>query len=234
MVSTSRGGDHRLLLDVAEERDLGLDRRRERVLLVGAAEEDVGLDSDGPQLLDRVLGGLGLELGGGLDERHQGQVHVDHVVLAHVLLELADGLQEGQALDVAHGAADLHDDDVHARRHLADRRLDLVGDVGDHLHRAPEVVAAPLLLDDGAVDLARGDVVVPGHPRGREALVVAEVEVRLAPVVGDIDLAVLIRAHGPGVHVDVRIQLHAASPGTPGPPGASRWMPPPAPCPARR
>ncbi len=83
------GGDHRVLLDVAEQRDLRLGRRRERVVLVRAAQEHVGLDPDGPQLLDRVLGRLGLELAGRLDERHQREVDVDHVVLAHVLLELA-------------------------------------------------------------------------------------------------------------------------------------------------
>ena len=55
----------------------------------------------------------------------------------------------------------------------------------------PEIVAAALLLDHRHVDLAGGDVVVPGHARRGEALVVAEVEVGLAAVVGDVDLAVL-------------------------------------------
>ncbi len=82
--------------------------------LFGAAQEDVGLDADGAQFLDAVLGRLGLDLAGGLDEGHQGQVDVADVLFAQVALELADGLQEGQALDVAHGAADL--DDGHVRR----------------------------------------------------------------------------------------------------------------------
>ena len=93
------------------------------------------------------------------------------------------------------------------RGHLADRRLDLVGDVRDDLDGAAQVVPAPLLLDDRAVDLAGGDVVVAGHPGRGEALVVAEVEVGLAAVVGDVDLAVLVRTHGPRVHVDVGVHL---------------------------
>ena len=40
-----------------------------------------------------------------------------------------------------------------------------------------------------------------------EALVVAEVEVRLGAVVGDEDLAVLVRAHRARIDVDVRIEL---------------------------
>ena len=45
------------------------------------------------------------------------------------------------------------------------------------------------------------------HPRGDEALVVAEVEVGLGAVVGDEDLAVLERAHRARVDVEVRVEL---------------------------
>src|SRR6202044_3326278 len=41
-----------------------------------------------------------------------------------------------------------------------------------------------------------------------EALVVAEVEVGLGAVIGDEDLAVLERAHGAGIDVQVRVKLH--------------------------
>jgi hypothetical protein len=58
------------------------------------------------------------------------------------------------------------------RRHRADGVLDLVGDVRDDLDGAPEVVAAPLLVDDREVDLAGGPVAVArGHHAG-EPLVV--------------------------------------------------------------
>ena len=40
-----------------------------------------------------------------------------------------------------------------------------------------------------------------------EALVVAEIEVGLAAVVGDVDLAVLIRAHRARIDVDVGVEL---------------------------
>ena len=50
------------------------------------------------------------------------------------------------------------------------------------------------------------------HPRGGEALVVAEVEVGLGAVVGDEDLAVLVRAHRARIDVDVRVELHVRDP----------------------
>ena len=136
--------DDRLRLDVAEQGDL-LDHVA-RHLALGAADEDVGLDADLPELADGVLRRLGLRLAGGLEVGHEGEVDVHAVVLADVEGELADRLEERQALDVADRAADLGDDDVDVvGRELADGGLDLVGDVRDDLHGAAEVVAAALL-----------------------------------------------------------------------------------------
>ena len=39
------------------------------------------------------------------------------------------------------------------------------------------------------------------------ALVMPQVQVGFGPVFGDVDLAVLERVHGPGVHVDVGVQF---------------------------
>src|SRR6185312_10974460 len=72
---------------------------------------------------------------------------------------------------------------------------------------APEVIPAPLLVDDALVDLAGGEVVGLRHLRGDEALVMPEVEVRFRAVFRDEHLAVLERRHGAGIDVDVGIQL---------------------------
>lgn len=42
-----------------------------------------------------------------------------------------------EALDVPHGAADLDDGHIGLGAHLEDGGLDLIGDVGDDLDRAP-------------------------------------------------------------------------------------------------
>src|ERR1051326_3896779 len=132
---------------------------------------------------------------------------VQDVFLAPVPAELADRFQERQALDVADGAADLADRDVVAFGGRLDAPLDLVGDVRDHLHRAAEVVAAPLFAYDRLVNLAGGEIVLLPHRRRDVALVVAEIEVGLRAVVGHEHLAVLERAHRARVDVDVRVHL---------------------------
>ena len=117
--------------------------------------------------------------------------------------------RNGQALDVAHRAADLGDEhvDLGELGQAVHAALDLVGDVRDDLHGAAEVVAAALLGDDAVVDAAGGDVGVALDELVDEALVVAQVEVGLGAVLGDEDLAVLERAHGAGVDVEVGVEL---------------------------
>ena len=97
-------------------------RMSSRERAVRAQHEDVGLDADAPQLVDRVLGGLGLQLAHRVEVRHERHVDEADVLAADVVAQLADGLEERQRLDVAHRSADLDDDDlgVRARRRLAD------------------------------------------------------------------------------------------------------------------
>ena len=204
------GGDHRLHGDVAEVRDLALQVLRNR--LVAPADDHVGLDTAAAQLGHRVLGRLGLLLAGD-QVGHQGEVHVADVLAPDVAAELADGLDEGDDFDVAHRAADLDDDDVDVVvAQLAHPLFDLVGDVRDDLHGAAEEVAPALLLDDGAVDPSGRGVGVLVQVLVDEALVVPEVQVGLAAVLGHEDLAVLAGVHGPGVDVDVGVELAHGDP----------------------
>ena len=131
----------------------------------------------------------------------------DGVAARQVVSELADRLEERQALDVADRAADLDQHEVEAVVAVADERLDGVGDVRDDLHGGAEIVAAPLLGDDVLIDAAGGDVVHAVRRPPGEALVVAEVEVGLGAVVGDEHLAVLIGAHRPRIDVEVGVEL---------------------------
>ena len=168
-----------------------------------------GRDTDAPQLVDRVLRRLGLELAGVADVGHQRQVDEHAAPTPGVDRELPDRLQERQRLDVAHGPADLgdHEVDVGGVGHQPDPLLDLVGDVRHHLHGGAEVVAAPLAADHGVVDAAGGDVRGAAGVGAGEPLVVAEVEVGLRAVLGHEHLAVLVWRHRARVDVDVRVEL---------------------------
>ncbi len=201
------GRDHGALVEVGEQGDLRAQLARQRAR--GARDDDVRRDTDAAQLVDGVLRGLGLELARGLDQRHEGHVQVEHVVAAELRAQLADGLEERQALDVADRAADLHEHDVDVGRGRdpQDAALDLVGDVRDDLDGRAQVLALALASDHGVVDAAGRRVRRPRRVLVDEALVVAEVEIGLGAVLGHEDLAVLVGRHRARVDVHVRVEL---------------------------
>jgi hypothetical protein len=144
-----------ILVHVAEVCDLGADGGVD--LVVRAAHDEVGLDAHGAQLLDGVLRGLGLDLVRGGDVGHQAHVDDQGVASALLLAELAHCLDEGLALDVADGATKLGDHNIGLGLLLdaQEAGLNLVGDVGNHLHGAAKEVSRALALDERLVNKAR-------------------------------------------------------------------------------
>ena len=203
--------DHQVVVHVAEHGQLFAMFAAQRLL--APADQDVGNDPDGPQNAHRLLGGLGLEFLGRLDVRHQGDMQ-EHAVLASDLMpELADRLQERQRLDVTHRPADLVDHDVHiVPVHRGDGPLDLVGHVRDHLHGLAQVPALTLTGNHRPVDPAGRKIAFLGAGDAAEPLVMTQVQVRLGAINRHVDLAMLVRRHGAGIHVEVRIHLLQAHP----------------------
>eukprot|EP00978_Attheya_sp_CCMP212_P010349 scaffold24995_cov46-Attheya_sp.AAC.3 len=190
-----------------------------------ATENDLWRESESPEFAHAVLGGLGLLLTVcASQEGHQADKGQTEVVVSDAELELAQGLEEDAGLNVAHRASHLDEANVSHRgfprgvgggrnvSHALQRVLDLVGNVWHHLHGLAQKVPAALLGNDVAVHFPRGDVVVRGEFNVQEALVVAQVQVRLAPVVQHKHFAVLERTHRAGVHVQVRVDLDGRHP----------------------
>src|SRR5512135_1570491 len=135
---------------------------------------------------------------------------VHGAVATELVAELADRLQERQALDVADGAADLAQHEILANEIGLDELFDGVGYVRDHLDGRAEILAAALARDNRRVDAAGGDAVAAAGGDAGVALVMAEIEVGLRTVVGDVDLAVLIGTHRPGIDVEIGVELPEA------------------------
>src|SRR5439155_20945513 len=201
------GTDHAADGHVAQQRDLLLQVAADRT--VRAAYDGIRLQTEGTKLLHRVLRRLGLQLAGGSDDRHQGNVDEGTMLAPHLVPELPDGLEEGERLDVPYGAADLDDLEVGLFRlgEGPNPRLDLVGDMRDHLDGLAEVIATALLREHRRVDRAGREVRASVKIRIEEPLVVPEVEIGLGSVVQDEDLAVLEGVHRPRIDVDVRVEL---------------------------
>ncbi len=135
---------------------------------------------------------------------------IERALAPQFVAELADRLEERQALDVADRAADLDQHEILVVEIGHHEFLDRVGDVRDHLHGGAEIFAAALAPDHGRIDAARRDAVGAARRDAGEALVMAEIEIGLGAVVGDIDLAMLIGAHRARIDIDVGIELPQA------------------------
>ena len=163
---------HTFEVNVAEGGDLQAQMVVE--VAFGAEYQNVWLDAHPLQLLDAVLGGLGLQFVGSLQIRHIGKVYA-YGVATQLPAQLADGLHKGSALNVADGAAHLGDDEVELLVLLVlaqHTTLNLIGDMRHHLNGLAQIVTATLAVDDRLVDAAGGDAVVACGVDTCEALVV--------------------------------------------------------------
>src|SRR3984957_20408030 len=204
--------DYGAFAHIAEQAELASLFLRNRP--VGAAQEDIRLDANRAQLLDRMLGRFGLEFAGARNERQQRQMNVDGMVARQVALDLADRLEERQALDVANGAADLAQHEVEIFIAVEDEILDRIGDVRDHLDGGAEIIAAPLLGQDILIDAAGGDVVGFRGGTSGKALIVTEVEIGLGAIISHEHFAMLVWRHRSGVEIEIRIEFAPPNPVT--------------------
>ena len=200
--------DHRLRAHVAEQGDLFLGRFIDRT--IGAADQEVRLDPDLTQAHHAVLGRLGFEFPRHPDKRQQGQVHGDGVGMAGFQAKLPHRFQKRQTLDIAYRPPHFHDDHIGIR--LAGQQhntlLDLIGDVGDHLHRSTKIIAPPLFRDHSIVNLPGGHIVHLRHVLIDKALVMSQIEVGLRPIFGNKHFTMLVGAHRPRIHIQVGIEFH--------------------------
>ena len=175
---------------------------------LGTADQDVGDYADVAELTDGMLRRFRLQFARRLQVGNERKVHEACVLGSFLETELPRRLKKRQRLDVARDAADFAEDDVAVVCARApDRRLDLVGDVRNDLHRAAEIAAGALAGKDCGVDASGREVRRLGACDAGEALVVSEVEVRLGAVVRHEHLAVLVGRHRAWVDVEVGVEL---------------------------
>ncbi len=130
---------------------------------------------------------------------------------AKLIPQLADGFKEGQAFDIADGAADFADTEIFVGQIAFDKFLDRIGDMRNDLNRRAEIIAAAFLGDDRRINLAGGDVVGLAGGDASEAFVMAEIEIGFGAVIGDVDFAMLRRAHRARIDIEIGIELAEAN-----------------------
>ena len=198
--------DHTFRVDIAHERNLVLDGLVERA--VGTQHERIRGDAQLAQHHHGMLGRLGFQLMSGGNVRHQRNMHEHAVLRAEFAAHLSRSLKERLRFDITDGAADFRDDHIDIVRRLGTHTaLDLIGDMRNHLHALAQILAGTLLAQHGLVNLTGGDIRLLAEEDIKEALVMADVEIGLGAVLGDVDLTVLEGVHCARVDIDIGIEF---------------------------
>jgi len=192
--------------DIAEEGNFLEDIPRDR--LIAAAHNDIGLNTEAEQFLSGVLGRFGFKLAGAWDRDDQRDMDKHDIMPAAFGGDLSDRFQEWLAFDIAYGAADFDDSDVGIRGiEEVYPAFDFAGDMRDNLDGTAQEIAAAFLVEDIPVDLTGGDGGIEIEVFVDKSFIVAQVEVCFGAVVGDEDLAMLVRVHGTGIDVKVGVEF---------------------------
>ena len=151
------------------------------------------------ELLHRVLGGFCLDFLCGAQVRHKSQMDAHAVAFRKFPLQLAHGLNEGEAFHIANRAANLRDNDVilaglAKQEHPA---LDFIRDMGHNLDGLSKVCALAFMRNDGIVNAPGSDVVGLGGGNAQETLVMTQVKVGFGPVVGYVAFPVFVWIESP-------------------------------------
>ena len=79
--------------------------------------------------------------------------------------------------------------------------------MGDDLNRTAQIITAPFLGNYIGIDSTCGDIVRLAGRNAGEALVMAQIQIRFCPIIGDIAFTMLIGAHRTGVDIEIGIQF---------------------------
>jgi len=155
-----------------------------------------------------VLSRLGLHLAGSSNVGYIGQVNAE-AILPQLPLELTHAFKERQGFDVPYRTAYLCDDKVVLTllSQEFDVALDLIRNMRHHLHGLAQVLALAFLADYVLIDPACRDIIGTSSGRIEETLIVAEIQIGLMSVLGDIAFAVLIRIERTGIDIDIGVEL---------------------------
>src|SRR5690348_12561886 len=134
-------------------------------------------------------------------------MNVYGVAARQIIAELTDRFEIRQALDIADGAADLAQHEIEFIVAVANEIFNGIGDVRNNLDGRAEIIAAPLLDENFLIDTAGRNVVLAGRRPAGETLIMTQVEIGLSTVIGDENLAMLIRRHRAGIDVQIGIEL---------------------------
>ena len=177
--------------------------------MLAAAYQNIWSNADTAQLLNAMLGRFCFQFARRADVGNQRHMDVQHVVFAYILFHLADSFQKGKTFNIAYRTADFGNNKIGIVI-VTDTEypgLDLISNMGNDLHRTAQVIAPAFFRNDGLVDFTGGHIGTLGQVDIYKTFIMTQVQVRFRSVIRHKHFAVLIRAHGSRIDIDIRIKF---------------------------
>ena len=121
--------------------------------------------------------------------------------------QLTHGLKKRQRLNVTSSTTNLDNRHVKTGSTFIDLQFDLVSNMRDDLNGSPQILSTTLFIEHVLIDATSTEAVFTSQTGANKTLVMAQIQIGFSAVFRDEHFAMLIRAHGTGIDVDIRIHL---------------------------
>lgn len=146
--------------------------------------------------------------------------HIHHKIIIRVLIyHLSNTLILNHTLNITHSSANFYQTYLRGIfivrnfiinrlfSHITYPMFDRITDVRDHLYCFAQIIAFPLFVNCLLEYPSAGQVVLVGQGYMVEAFIVAQIQVRFAPVVQDLNFPVFVGGQCACVHVELRVNF---------------------------
>lgn len=177
-----------------------------RDLTIYPAKDYIGLQAMPLEFLDTILERFSLELLDRIHPQDRGD-HSDQYVVLEFLLKLAHGFKKGEALAIAHRAADFNNNNILVFAKVYKSLLNLIGQVRNKLDSLAEILTGFLFFDEFFVERARRADIHLADIDASNAFVVTKIEIGFRPVVAEKAFAVFTRSENSCVGVQIWVEF---------------------------
>ncbi len=176
------------------------------------ANDNVRLHPGFEHSFHRMLGGLGFKFFCSSKVWHQCKMN-HHTAVTKLKTHLTNGLNIRKGLDIPYSSANLGDNKIiisGITQHL-ECAFDLICNMWNYLYCLAQVIAMPLLIDNGLIDASGRYVVGLGSMYIRESLVMPQIQVGFSTIFCNITFPMFIGIHCSGIYIDIRVDLLCCS-----------------------
>ncbi len=125
----------------------------------------------------------------------------ENIRLTYLSGKLPHGFCKGKTLNISNGSPNFSNQYINAFSSRVYPVLDLVRDMGNHLHGFAEIISPSFLPDHRFINLSTGEVIETAQFTRGKSFIMSKIQIGFCTIIQNIDFAVLEGAHRPGIDI---------------------------------